>query len=50
MGPLRLSFTYSLRNRPVTLTRTGDGTQVSTYLYNALEQMVSRATTAPAGP
>ena len=44
MGPLRLGFAYNLRNRPVTVTRTGDGTQTSRYLYNALEQMVSRTT------
>jgi RHS repeat-associated protein len=50
MGPLRLAFAYNLRNRPVTLTRTGDGTQASTYLYNALEQMVQRSTNAPGGP
>ncbi len=50
MGPLRLSFTYNLRNRPVTVTRTGDGTQTSRYIFNALEQMVSRATNAPGGP
>ena len=50
MGALRLSFTYNLRNRPVTLTRTGDGTQVSRYVYNALEQMVQRSTNAPGGP
>jgi len=50
MGPLRLTFTYNLRNRPVTLTRTGDGTQTSGYAYNALEQMVQRSTTAPGGP
>ncbi|WP_374330253.1 RHS repeat-associated core domain-containing protein [Aestuariivirga sp.] len=50
MGPLQLIFTYNLRNRPVTLTRTGDGTQKSSYAYNALEQMVQRSTTAPGGP
>ena len=50
MGSLQLAFEYNLRNRPVTVTRTGDGTQVSTYVYNALEQMVQRTTTAPDGP
>ena len=50
MGPLRLAFAYNQRNRPVTVTRTGDGTQVSNYLYNALEQMVQRRTNAPRGP
>ena len=50
MGPLRLTFTYNLRNRPVSLIRTGDGTQTSSYAYNALEQMVLRSTTAPGGP
>ena len=50
MGPLRLAFAYNQRNRPVTVTRTGDGTQTSTYLYNALEQMVQRSSNAPGGP
>lgn len=50
MGPLRLTFTYNLRNRPVSLTRTGDGTQTSSYAYNALDQMVLRSTSAAGGP
>jgi len=51
MGPLQLSFGYNLRNRPVTVTRTGDGaTQTSRYAFNALEQLVQRRTTAPGGP
>ena len=50
MDPLRLSFTCILRDRPVTVTRTSDGTQTSRCAFNALEQMVSRATSAPDGP
>ena len=51
MGALRLGFAYNLRNRPVTVTRTGGGPpQLSRYAFNALEQMVSRATSAPGGP
>lgn len=51
MGALRLGFAYNLRNRPVTVTRSGGGpAQVSRYAFNALEQMVSRATSVPGGP
>jgi len=42
--------TYNVRNRPVSVTRSGTASQTSTYAYNALEQMVTRVTTAPGGP
>ena len=42
--------TYNVRNRPVSVARTGTASQTSTYAYNALEQMVTRVTTAPGGP
>ncbi|MFO1121921.1 MAG: RHS repeat-associated core domain-containing protein [Hyphomicrobiales bacterium] len=42
------AFTYNVRNRPVALTRNGTG--YATYVYNALEQLVSRVTSAPGGP
>ena len=50
-GRETLSFTYNLRNRPVTVTRSGTSpTQTSRYAFNALEQMVQRSTNAPGGP
>ena len=54
-GRETLSFTYNLRNRPVTVTvtvtRAGTSpTQTSRYAFNALEQMVQRSTNAPGGP
>ena len=49
-GQQRLAFAYNQRNRPVTVTRTGDGSQTSAYLFNALEQLVQRRTNAPGGP
>jgi YD repeat-containing protein len=50
MGPQRLASAYNQRNRPVIVTRTGGGTQVSAYLFNALEQLVQCRTNAPGGP
>ncbi|WP_161957150.1 DUF6531 domain-containing protein [Aestuariivirga litoralis] len=50
MGAERMDIAYNLRNRPVSVTRTGDGLQTSQYAYNALEQLVQRRTTAPGGP
>ena len=41
-------FTYNARNRPITLTR--NGTAYASYLYNGLEQLMSRSTSAPGGP
>ena len=50
-GRETLSFTYNLRNRPVTVSRSGTSpTQTSRYAFNALEQMVQRSTNAPGGP
>ena len=50
-GRETLSVTYNLRNRPVTVTRSGtSATQTSRYAFNALEQMVQRSTNAPGGP
>ncbi len=45
-----MAFACNLHNRPVTVTRTGDGTETSQYAFNALEQMAQRATTVPGGP
>ena len=42
--------TYNVRNRPVSVVRTGTASQTSTYAYNTLQQMVTRVTTAPGGP
>ena len=42
------AFTYNVRNRPVSVTR--NSVAYATYAYNALEQLVSRATSAPGGP
>jgi RHS repeat-associated protein len=50
-GPETLSFAYNVRNRPVTVTRSGtSATQTSSYAFNVLEQMVQRSTNAPGGP
>ena len=50
-GPETLSFAYNVRNRPVTVTRSGtSATQTSSYVFNVLEQMVQRSTNAPGGP
>ena len=49
-GADRFAFAYNVRNRPVTVTRTGSVSETSRYQYNALEQMVYRSTTAPGGP
>ena len=47
----QLGLAYNLRNRPVTVTRSGTSpTQTSRYAFNALEQMVQRSTNAPGGP
>lgn len=46
----RLDFAYNQRNRPVAVTRSGGVNVVSRYAFNALEQMVSRRTTAAGGP
>jgi YD repeat-containing protein len=40
--------TYNKRNRPVSVTR--NGAAYATYGYNALEQLVSRSTSAVGGP
>jgi len=42
------AFTYNARNRPITVTR--NSVPYATYGYNALEQLVSRSTSAPGGP
>ena len=42
------AFTYNARNRPVSVTR--NTVAHGTYGYNALEQLVSRSTSAPGGP
>ena len=42
------AFTYNARNRPVTVTR--NGAAYANYSYNALEQLVTRSTSAPGGP
>ena len=44
------AFTYNARNRPVTMTRTGTASATSTYVYNGLEQMVSRTSNAAGAP
>jgi len=42
------AFTYNARNRPASVTR--NAVAYATYGYNALEQLVSRATSAAGGP
>ena len=42
--------TYNVRNRPVQVVRTGTASATSSYVYNGLEQMVTRTTTAVGGP
>ena len=42
------SSTYNVRNRPVSVTR--NSVAYATYVYNGLEQLVSRSTSAPGGP
>ena len=51
-GADAFAFSYDVRNRPVavTVTRSGGASETSRYQYNALEQMVSRSTTAAGGP
>jgi RHS repeat-associated protein len=43
-----LAFTYNARNRPASVTR--NSVAYATYGYNALEQLVSRSTSAAGGP
>jgi RHS repeat-associated protein len=45
-----LAFACNLRNRPVTITRKGGGTQTWQYAFKALDQLVQRAANAPCGP
>ena len=42
------AFTYNARNRPASVTR--NSVAYATYGYNALEQLVSRSTSASGGP
>jgi uncharacterized protein RhaS with RHS repeats len=42
------AFTYNKRNRPSSIAR--NSVSYATYGYNALEQLVSRSTSAPGGP
>jgi RHS repeat-associated protein len=42
------AFTYNARNRPTSVTRNGQAW--ASYGYNALEQLITRSTSAPGGP
>ena len=46
-GSDTFTTTYNVRNRPIQVVRTGTASETSTYAYNALEQLVTRASTAP---
>ncbi len=46
----RRASPYNVRNRPVQVVRTGTASATSSYVYNGLEQMVTRTTTAVGGP
>ncbi len=47
-GAETFDYTYNNRNRMSAVTR--NGAAYATYIYNALEQLVSRNTAAPGGP
>jgi RHS repeat-associated protein len=47
-GAETFAYTYNKRNRLSSVTR--NGAAYATYIYNALEQMVSRVTSASGGP